>query len=58
MSVLLADFFTQSMLWLIVTLAMLMHLCKKVAGSNSEVASAFKMAATKKALDFVGKLLK
>jgi hypothetical protein len=58
MSVLFGDMFGNFMLMLIVSLAMLMHLCKKVAGSNSEVASALKGAATKKALDFVGKLLK
>jgi hypothetical protein len=46
------------MLMLIVTIAMLMHLCKKVAASNSEVASAFKGAATKKALGLLGRLLK
>jgi hypothetical protein len=58
MSVLFGDIFANFMLMLIVTLAMLMHLCKKVAGSNSEVASAFKTAATKKALGLIGKLLK
>jgi len=53
-----ADFFGNFMLMSIVTAAMLMHLCKKVAGSNSEVAAAFKGAATKKALGLVGRLLK
>jgi hypothetical protein len=57
-SPLLADIFGNFMLMLIVTLAMLMHLCKKVAGSNSEVASALKGAATKKAIGLIGRLLK
>jgi hypothetical protein len=37
---------------------MLMHLCKKVAGSNNEVTSALKGAATKKAIGLIGRLLK
>jgi hypothetical protein len=57
-SLLLADIFGNFMLMLIVTIAVFMHLCKKVAGSNSEVASAFKTAATKKAIGIIGRLFK
>jgi hypothetical protein len=53
-----ADFFSQFMLMVIVMVAVFMHLCKKVAGSNSEVASALKGAATQKAIGLVGRLLK
>lgn len=53
-----ADFVAQSMFWLIVMFAVVIHFSKKVAASNSEVASAFKGAATKKALGLVGRLLK
>jgi hypothetical protein len=58
MTLLMADFFGQAMLQLILVGALLIHLSKKVAGSNSEVASAFKGAAKKKALGLIGRLLK
>jgi hypothetical protein len=57
-SLLLGDIFANFTLMLIVTLAMLMHFCKKVAGSNSEVATALKGAATKKAIGIIGRLFK
>jgi len=53
-----ADFMVQCMFWWIVMIVVITHLCKKVAGSNSEVASALKGAATKKAIGLVGRLLK
>jgi len=53
-----ADFMAQSMFWLIVMIAIIMHVCKKVAASNSDVASAVKGAATQKAISLVGRLLK
>jgi hypothetical protein len=56
--VLLGDFFSQFMLMLIVTAAVFMHLCKKVANSKGEVASALKGAATKKAIGLIGWLFK
>jgi hypothetical protein len=46
------------MLMLIVMAAVFIHLCKKVAGSNSEVASALKGAATKKAIGLIGRFFK
>lgn len=58
MSPLLADFFGNFMVMLIVMIAVFMHLCKKVAASKSEVASAFKVAATKKAIGLIGRLFK
>jgi hypothetical protein len=57
-SPLLADIFGNFILMLVLTVAVFLHLCKKVAGSNSEVALAFKTAATKKALGLIGRLLK
>jgi hypothetical protein len=57
-SILLADFMTQSMFWLIVIVAVIMHICKKVAASDSEVAVAVKTAATKKVINLVGRFLK
>ena len=58
MPILLADFMAESMFYLIVVVALIMHICKKVAASNSEVASALKGAATKKALGLIGWLFK
>ena len=58
MPTLLADVMAESMFYLIVVVAVIMHICKKVAGSNSEVASALKGAATKKAIGLVGRFLK
>jgi uncharacterized membrane protein len=56
--ILLVDFMAESMFYLIVVVALIVYICKKVAASNSEVASALKGAATKKALGLIGKFLK
>lgn len=53
-----ADFMVQCMFWLIVMIAVITHVCKKVMSSNSEVASAIKGAAKQKAIRLVGRLLK
>jgi hypothetical protein len=55
---LLANFSDLSMLMLIAILVSLLKVSKKVVGSNSEVVSAVKGAATKKAVGFIGRLFK
>jgi hypothetical protein len=58
MPILLADFMAESMFYLILVVAVVTYICKKIAASNSEVASALKGAATKKALGIIGWLFK
>jgi hypothetical protein len=58
---LLGDFqtwFNQSIGIVILAIVVWIHILKKIAGSNSEVASALKGAATKKAIGIIGRLFK